>query len=119
MTKLERNALRIIELLYPDIDINGIEKYKEFFSTYNGLMPIVFECNGVFASNVSHEIEISRYFVRIHIADLNQPADVVPEIDSYSFDYNFTEPEFIEAIQLACIKYLEIKNDNSRVQQTI
>ena len=118
MTNLETNALRITELLYPDIDINGIEKYKEFFSSYQGLMPIVFECNGVFASNVSHEIEISRYFVSIHIADLNQSADVVPEIDSYSFDYN-TEPEFIEALQLAVIKYLEIKNDNSKVQQTI
>ena len=110
MTKLEANALRIIELLYPDIDINGIEKYKDFFSSYNGLMPIVFECNSVFASNVSHEIETSRYFVRIHIADLNQSADVVPEIDSYSFDYNLTEPEFIEAIQECVIKYLELKN---------
>ena len=110
MTKLETNALRIIELLYPDIDINGIEKYKHFFSSYNGLMPIVFECNSVFASNVSHEIGISRYFVSIHIADLNQSADVVPEIDSYSFDYNFTEPEFIEAIQECVIKYLELKN---------
>ena len=110
MNNLETNALRIAELLYPDIDINGIEKYKDFFSSYEGLMPIVFECNGVFASNVSHEIEISRYFVRIHIADLNQSADVVPEIDSSSFDYN-TEPEFIQAIQLAVIKYLELKND--------
>ena len=109
MTNLETNALRIIELLYPDIDINGIEKYKHFFSSYEGLMPIVFECNNIFASNVSHEIEISRYFVRIHIADLNQSADVVPEIDSYSFDYN-TEPEFIEAIQECVIKYLELKN---------
>ena len=111
MNKLQTNALRIIELLYPDIDINGIEKYKEFFSSYQGLMPIVFECNSVFASNVSHEIGISRYFVSIHIADLNQSADVVPEIDSYSFDYNFTEQEFIEALQLAVIKYLELKND--------
>ena len=109
MTKSETNALRITELLYPDIDINGIEKYKHFFSSYEGLMPIVFECNNIFASNVSHEIEISRYFVRIHIADLNQSADVVPEIDSYSFDYN-TEPEFIEAIQECVIKYLELKN---------
>ena len=109
MTKSETNALRIVQLLYPDIDINGIEKYKHFFSSYEGLMPIVFECNNIFASNVSHEIEISRYFVRIHIADLNQSADVVPEIDSYSFDYN-TEPEFIEAIQECVIKYLELKN---------
>ena len=121
MNNLETNALRIAELrgVKTHISIIGafgtvIDKVPNTgvinkFMDYNGLMPIVFECNGVFASNVSHEIEISRYFVRIHIADLNQSADVVPEIDSYSFDYNFTEPEFIEALQLAVIKYLELK----------
>ena len=106
MNNLERNAIKIAELIgLPTTPSNTF-----VFEHYDGLMPIVFECNGVFASNVSHEIEISRYFVRIHIADLNQSADVVPEIDSYSFDYNFTEPEFIEALQLAVIKYLELKN---------
>ena len=115
MNNLETNALRIAEL----IGLPTTPSNTYVFEQYNGLMPIVFECNGVFASNVSHEIGISRYFVSIHIADLNQSADVVPEIDSYSFDYNFTEPKFIEALQLAVIKYLEIKNDNSRVQQTI
>ena len=110
MNKVQTNALRIAELMGWGSDDEGADKtFMQVFSSYNGLMPIVFECNGVFASNVSHEIEISRYFVRIHIANLNQLADVVPEIDSYSFDYN-TEPEFIEAIQLACIKYLELKN---------
>ena len=120
MNNLETNALRSAELMgYEQSKVEHVlirhrvghnkkEILEEYYS-YNGLMPIVFECNSVFASNVSHEIEISRYFVRIHIADLNQSADVVPEIDSYSFDYN-TEPEFIEALQLACIKYLELKN---------
>ncbi len=106
MNNLERNAIKIAELIgLPTTPSNTF-----VFEYYEGLMPIVFECNGVFASNVSHEIEISRYFVCIHIADLNQSADVVPEIDSYSFDYT-TEPEFIEALQLAVIKYLELKND--------
>ena len=120
-TNTEANALRIAELMgYKQSEVKHIliineircnkKEILDTYSSYQGLMPIVFECNGVFASNVSHEIEISRYFVRIHIADLNQSADVVPEIDSYSFDYN-TEPEFIEAIQSACIKYLELKND--------
>ena len=114
MNKLERNAIKIAELIgLPTTPPNTF-----VFEYYDGLMQIVFECNSVFASNVSHEIGISRYFVSIHIADLNQSAEVVPEIGSYSFDYT-TEPEFIEALQLACIKYLEIKNDNSRVQQTI
>ena len=95
MTKLETNALRIIGLLYPDIDINGIEKYKEFFSSYGGLMPIVFECN---KSDIDYSITINPYQVKAYPYD---------EIDIY--DYN-TEPEFIEALQLACIKYLELKN---------
>ena len=118
MNNLQTNALRIAELMgYEQSKAEHVlirhrvghnkKEILDVFSSYNGLMPIVFECNGVFASNVSHEIGISRYFVSIHIADLNQSADVVPEIDS--FDYN-TEPEFIEALQLACIKYLELKN---------
>ena len=110
MNNLETNALRIAELMGWSSDDEGADKtFMQVFSSYNGLMPIVFECNGVFTSNVSHEIEISRYFVRIHIADLNQSADVVPEIDSCSFDYN-AEAEFIEAIQECVIKYLELKN---------
>ena len=95
MTKLEANALRIIELLYPDIDINGIEKYKEFFSTYNGLMPIVFECN---KSNVDYPININPHQITAY------PGDA---LDIYSYD---TEPEFIEAIQECVIKYLELRN---------
>ena len=97
MTKIQTNALRIIELLYPDIDINGIEKYKEFFSTYNGLMPIVFECN----NNTNMEIHIY------------QPTVQLLGYKKYVFGYknnlDKTEPEFIEAIQLAVIKYLELK----------
>ena len=122
MSNIETNALRIAELMGRKIRISIIGAFGDVifeelnteainpFMEYNGLMPIVFKCNNIFASNVSHEIEISRYFVRIHIADLNQSADVVPEIDSYSFDYN-TEPEFIEAIQECVIKYLELKNE--------
>ena len=104
MTKLETNALRIIEFLYPDIDINGIEKYKDFFSSYNGLMPIVYECN---KSNVDYPININPPQITAFPGN---------DLDIYRYD---TEPEFIEALQLAVIKYLEIKNDNSRVQQTI
>ncbi len=94
MNKLETNALRIIEFLYPDIDINGIEKYKEFFSSYQGLMPIVFESN-----NTDYEIHLYSSCVQLNTDDI------------LIFDYN-TELEFIEAIQLACIKYLELKNEN-------
>ena len=99
MTKSETNALRIVELLYPNIDINGIEKYKEFFSTYNGLMPIVFECNS--NSSYGDILNISIYY-----------STVVVYVDSERKNtyWYYTESKFIEAIQLACIKYLELKN---------
>ena len=62
MTKLERNALhalRIAELMGWISNDEGAENtFVQVYSSYNGLMPIVFECNSVFASNVSHEIEI-------------------------------------------------------------
>ena len=96
MTKLETNALRITELLYPDIDINGIEKYKEFFSSYQGLMPIVFECN---KSDVDYPITMNPYQVKAYPGD---------GMDIYGYT---TEPEFIEALQECVIKYLELKND--------
>ena len=98
MTKSETNALRIIEILYPDIDINGIEKYKEFFSTYNGLMPIVFECNQSDGADV-----IVFYLDGVGFMNGN-------ESDRIEANYS-TEPKFIEALQLACIKYLELKNE--------
>ena len=99
MTNLETNALRITELLYPDIDINGIEKYKLFFSSYEGLMPILFECNS--KSPYGDIFNISIYYDSVVIY-INSERD-----SSYYYE---TEPKFIEAIQLACIKYLELKN---------
>ena len=98
MTKLETNALRIIEFLYPDIDINGIEKYKEFFSTYNGLMPIVFECN----NNTNMEIHI--YPPTVQLLGYKK------HVFGYKDNLNKSEPEFIEAIQECVIKYLELRN---------
>ena len=98
MTKLETNALRIVELLYPNIDINGIEKYKEFFSSYNGLMPIVFECN----NNTNMEIHI--YPPTVQLLGYKK------YVFGYKDNLNKSEPEFIEAIQECVIKYLELKN---------
>ena len=97
MNNLEQNALRIAELLYPNIDINGIEKYKEFFSSYNGLMPIVFECNYE-QDDLDIEIVIYGSGLDVHLDD--------EDILITTFD---TQEGFIEAIQLACIKYLELK----------
>ena len=98
MTKSETNALRIVELLYPNIDINGIEKYKDFFSSYNGLMPIVFECN----NNTNMEIHI--YPPTVQLLGYKK------YVFGYKNNLDKTEPEFIEAIQECVIKYLELKN---------
>ena len=119
MNNLETNALRIAELMgykatkdnkyftHTKKQYQRAIDYNELinsFSFYSGLMPIVFECN---KSNVDYPININPHQITAY------PGDA---LDIYSYD---TEPEFIEAIQLACIKYLELKNDNSRVQQTI
>ena len=120
MNNLETNALRIAELMgwkYQYTDRwSRIETYsknkivkssvelKRLFSSYNGLMPIVFKCN---KSDVDYPININPHQIKAY------PDDA---LDIYSYD---TEPEFIDAIQECVIKYLELKNDNSRVQQTI
>lgn len=99
MTKLETNALRIAELkgfIIKD-DPKELEYLIAKFDDYNGLMPIVFECNagilfGIIIRPdevVLHEYGTAKYY--------------------YMCDYT-TEPEFIEALQLAVIKYLELKN---------
>ena len=106
MTKLKTNALRIIELLYPDIDINGIEKYKEFFSSYQGLMPIVFECN----VDINYRIHIYEECVIFSTADGEM---LLPKL-KYELEH-----EFIEAIQLACIKYLELKCQQLNIADNI
>ena len=91
MNNLETNALRIAEL----IGLPTTPSNTYVFEQYNGLMPIVFECN---KSNVDYPINICPHQIQEY------PGDA---LDIYSYD---TEPEFIEAIQLACIKYLELKN---------
>ena len=112
MNNLETNALRIAELMgYKPFGerIDGLPMGYTLnnsswatcdiipkFIDYNGLMPIVFECN---KSNVDYPININPHQITAY------PCDA---LDIYSYN---TEPEFIEALQLAVIKYLEIKND--------
>ena len=106
MTKIQTNALRIVELLYSDIDINGIEKYKEFFSSYEGLMPIVYECN----VDINYRIHIYEECVIFSTADGEM---LLPKL---KYDL---ESEFIESIQLACIKYLELKCQQLNIADNI
>ena len=124
MNKLETNALRIAELMGYKINSYDSRLYMKDsfcygnieliakFNNYNGLMPIVFEFmyqQQYFSGAIDDIcISIEKYY---------------PEDDSYdneSFDFDLEkENPFIEPIQLACIKYLELRNDNSRIQQTI
>ena len=104
MNNLEQNALRIAELIgYKKVlDMyckNGqsFHEHKiETFSSYNGLMPIVFECN---KSDIDYPININPSQVRAYPGD---------GLDIYSYN---TESEFTEALQQAVIKYLELKNE--------
>ena len=110
MSNIEKNALRIAELLgYKKVlDMyckNGqsFHEHKiETFSSYNGLMPIVFECNGG-----------EHYGITI-----NWSVRLTDKTNGKNLYYDFrvglkTETEFIESIQQACIKYLELKNGNN------
>ena len=81
------------------------EKYLiMWFSSYQGLMPIMFECNN--SENFCMDIQYGKVFIT-KLIDID---------DTEIIRYNYkTEPEFIEAIQLAVIKYLELKDADSRV----
>ena len=94
MNSTEQNAIKIAELIgLPTTPSNTF-----VFEYYDGLMPIVFECN----SGISFGITIRPNDIMLHDYSRNK----------YWFDCNYTkEPKFIEAIQLACIKYLELKNE--------
>ena len=92
MNNLERNAIKIAELIgLPTTPSNTF-----VFEYYDGLMPIVFECN----ININYRIHIYEECVIFSTADGEM---LLPKL---KYDL---EPEFIEAIQLACIKYLELK----------
>ena len=106
MNNIEQNALRIAELLgYKKVlDMyckNGqsFHEHKiETFSSYNGLMDIVLECNYV-QDDLDIEIVIYGSGLDVHLDD--------EDILITTFD---TKEGFIEALQLACITYLELKN---------
>ena len=115
MTKLETNALRIAELKgyqEPNTEIENAviitPTVMENFMRYNGLMPIVFECN---KSELDVTIDISMNDVVV-----TQYKSNYKNIFTYGIyqenEFIKSENTFIEAIQLACIKYLELKNEH-------
>lgn len=118
MTKLETNALRIAELMgcniFHDDTPHSVQllvkeniyaDYEETisdFSSYNGLMDIVFECN-----RGDSAIKLKKHFVEFWYLGDNETS----HYNDYRSNYIITKPEFIEAIQLAVIKYLELRNE--------
>ena len=94
MNNLERNAIKIAEL----IGLPTTPSNTYVFEQYNGLMPIVFECN----NNTNMEIHI--YPPTVQLLGYKK------YVFGYKNNLDKTEPEFIEAIQECVIKYLELKN---------
>ena len=98
MTKIQTNALRIAELMGHDLSEQCWHYILiESFSRYDYLMPIVFECN----VDINYRIHIYEECVIFSTADGEM---LLPKLE-YELEH-----EFIEALQLAVIKYLELKN---------
>ena len=125
MNNIETNALRIAELMgYKpfgeriDGSPMGYTLNNSSWATcdiipkfidYNGLMPIVFECN---TGDNSFAIRFDED--KVDLLRNNKWIEFDPSDGGlYRVDYEEEPIEnfFIEALQLAVIKYLEIKND--------
>lgn len=110
MKNLETNALRIAEIMGYSLDnIDFKIASKELFTKYNGLMPIVFECN---RSNINPNVSIHLNDVQVWIM----------QDDEYLIDpitYHRFEESFIEAIQECVIKYLELKCQQRNIADNI
>ena len=110
MNKLQTNALRIAELMGWRSNDEGAENtFVQVYSSYNGLMHIVFECNtgdNLFAIRFDED--------KVDLLRNNKWIKFDPSDGGlYQVDYEEEPIEnfFIRAIQLAVIKYLELKND--------
>ena len=108
--KIKENAIKIAELRHKTPDVKDISCpiYKQrindlskTYSSYDGLMPIVFECNMGPAKYGFIDIQFKRKYVQ-YLCDENPAYFEFLEFDD--------EYKFMEALQLCCIKYLEVKN---------
>ena len=101
MNNIETNALRIAELINPNRALRTFWRDADIykFSSYNGLMPIVFECN----SGVDYGITVNW---SVRLTDKTHGETLL-----YAFNIIGDGAEsFINALQLAVIKYLELKS---------
>ena len=110
MNNLEKNALRIAELKgHNEWRLHNIQDVLiSRYTAYDYLMPIRFECNS--NDSVDCFIELGTHEVTV----------IRNESDYRNYPYNRkSEPEFIEAFQLACIKYLELKCQQRNIADNI
>ena len=105
MNNIEKNALRIADLINPNRALRTFWRDADIykFSSYNGLMPFVFECNQ------NDHISFTMTSTCVHVTEINTSKPMRDRLND--FPIGDTEPEFIQAIQLAVIKYLELKNE--------
>ena len=115
MNNLEKNALRIAELMGLETHISIIGAFGTVinkipntcvinkFMEYSGLMPLVFECK----KSKTYTINILTVSVVFGCYDFMNEFEV---IHGKSFN-NESEESPIEAIQECVIKYLELKNE--------
>ena len=107
MNNIEKNAIRIAKLLREDIVSNGdmSQYYNQMlimdYSSYDYLMPIVWESKQF---DSQYTISISQKYVEL----ISDEGYCKLSILCYNTKKNH-ETEFIEAIQKACIEYLELK----------
>ena len=106
MNNIETNALRIAELINPNRALRTFWRDADIykFSSYNGLMDIVFESKkfGTYSINI---LAVSVVFGEYKFFNEFEA------IHGKSFDTKSKE-SFIEAIQECVIKYLEVKNEH-------
>ena len=104
MNNIEQNALKIAKLLNPNVALRTFWKQADIykFSSYNGLMDIVFESKkfGTYSINI---LAVSVVFGEYRLFNEFEA------IHGKSFDTESKE-SFIEAIQECVIKYLELKS---------
>ena len=117
MDKIIENSLKIAELMgyvAGETSTNNIIDiyYKnnvgyssgiliKKYSSYNTLMPFVFECNQ------NDHISFTMTSTCVHVTEINTSKPMRDRLND--FPIGDTEPEFIQAIQLAVIKYLKLR----------
>ncbi len=123
MNKLQTNALRIAELMgYEQSKAEHVlirhrvghnkNEILDVFSSYDGLMPIMFEIYASQHFTINIYNWVGRCILLAHNSNTTPNWGQEPLNGNYRYDFDrdITENEFIEGLQTVIIKYLEQKN---------